>query len=131
MTNLSGLNIADNGFFPFDTEFASTPVDITNTAGRIEITAEGLYLVDWWIVLDGSGPLDFVIINLIDMDSMAVIGESNAPPSIPGQFYGNTMVAVTTAQLPFAMQLMNASGGILTLSDIPVQGSIRIIEAKI
>ena len=100
-------------------------------AGSITITAEGLYLVDWWIVLDGSGTLNFVVINLIDMDSSAVIGESYAPPSIPGQFYGSTMVNVTAAQLPFTMQLINASGTMLTLSDITVQGSIRIIEAKI
>lgn len=131
MKNLSGTNIADDGVFAFDTEFAKTAVDITNTAGTIEITAEGLYLVDWWIVLDGSGPLDYVIVNLINMDSSAVIGESYTPPSIPGQFYGNTMVSVTSGQLPFRMQLINASGAILTLSDIPVQGSIRIIEAKI
>jgi hypothetical protein len=131
MRNAAGSNIADDGVFPFDTEFASTPVDIANTAGSIVITAAGLYLADWWIALDGSGALDFVVIDLIDTGTSAVIGESYAPPSIPGQFYGNAMVNVTAGQLPFTMQLVNASGTALTLSDITVQGSVRIIEAKI
>ena len=131
LQNASGSNIADNDILPFDTVFESSTSDITNAAGSITITAEGLYLVDWWINLDGSGDLDFVVINLIDTATSTVVGQGYAPPSIPGQFYGNAIVPVTAAQLPYTIQLINASGTTLTLSDITVQGSIRIVEAKI
>lgn len=127
----SGTNIANNGVFPFDTVFTNLTPDITNTAGIITISAEGLYIVDWWINLDGSGDLNFVTINLINTSGSLVIGEGYTPPSIPGQFYGNAIIQVTAGQLPFTMQLINASGTALTLSDITVQGSMRIVEAKI
>lgn len=129
--NSSGNNVADGGVFTFDTVFTSLTPDITNTAGTIEITAEGLYFVDWWLNLDGSGDLDFVVVNLVNATTSAIIGESYAPPSIPGQFYGNAILQVTAGQLPFTMQLVNQSGAALTLSDITVQASMRIVEAKV
>jgi hypothetical protein len=131
MKNASGSNIETNELFPFDTEFSSVGVNITNTAGNIGISAEGLYVVDWWINLAGSGTLDYVVINLIDADTSAIVGENYAPPSIPGQFYGSAIVSVAENQLPFTINLINASGSILTLGDTPVQGSLRIVEAKI
>ncbi len=129
--NSSGNNVADGGVFTFDTVFTNLTPDITNTAGTIEITAEGLYFVDWWLNLDGSGDLDFVVVNLVNATTSAIIGESYAPPSIPGQFYGNAILQVTAGQLPFTMQLVNQSGAALTLSDITVQASMRIVEAKV
>ena len=129
--NSSGTNVVDGGVFTFDTVFTNLTPDITNMAGTIEITAEGLYFVDWWLNLNGSGDLDFVVVNLVNTTTSAIIGESYAPPSIPGQFYGNAILQVTTGQLPFTMQLINQSGAALTLSDINVQASMRIVEAKI
>ena len=129
--NSSGTNVVDGGVFTFDTVFKNLTPDITNMAGTIEITAEGLYFVDWWLNLNGSGDLDFVVVNLVNTTTSAIIGESYAPPSIPGQFYGNAILQVTTGQLPFTMQLINQSGAALTLSDITVQASMRIVEAKI
>ena len=129
--NSSGTNVVDGGVFTFDTVFTNLTPDITNMAGTIEITAEGLYFVDWWLNLNGSGDLDFVVVNLVNTTTSAIIGESYAPPSIPGQFYGNAILQVTTGQLPFTMQLINQSGAALTLSDITVQASMRIVEAKI
>ena len=129
--NSSGNNVVDGGVFTFDTVFTNLTPDITNTAGTIEITAEGLYFVDWWLNLDGSGDLDFVVVNLVNAATSAIIGESYAPPSIPGQFYGNAILQVTAGQLPFTMQLVNQSGAALTLSDITVQASMRIVEAKV
>ena len=129
--NSSGNNVADGGVFTFDTVFTNLTPDITNTAGTIEITAEGLYFVDWWLNLDGSGDLDFVVVNLVNATTSTIIGESYAPPSIPGQFYGNAILQVTAGQLPFTMQLVNQSGAALTLSDITVQASMRIVEAKV
>ena len=129
--NSSGNNVADGGVFTFDTVFTNLTPDITNTAGTIEITTEGLYFVDWWLNLDGSGDLDFVVVNLVNATTSAIIGESYAPPSIPGQFYGNAILQVTAGQLPFTMQLVNQSGAALTLSDITVQASMRIVEAKV
>ena len=131
LKNLPGTNILDNGIIAFDSVLTNLTPDITNTAGEIQITADGIYLVDWWINLNGSGDLDFVRIHLIDIATSAVIGESYAPPSIPGQFYGNSIIQVVSGQLPFTMQLINASGATLTLSDSAVQGSIRIVEAKL
>ncbi|PXX56757.1 collagen triple helix repeat protein [Hungatella effluvii] len=129
--NSLGNNVADGGVFTFDTVFTNLTPDITNTAGTIEITAEGLYFVDWWLNLDGSGDLDFVVVNLVNATTSTIIGESYAPPSIPGQFYGNAILQVTAGQLPFTMQLVNQSGAALTLSDITVQASMRIVEAKV
>ena len=129
--NSSGNNVVDGGVFTFDTVFTNLTPDITNTAGTIEITAEGLYFVDWWLNLDGSGDLDFVVVNLVNAAISAIIGESYAPPSIPGQFYGNAILQVTAGQLPFTMHLVNQSGAALTLSDITVQASMRIVEAKV
>ena len=131
LKNLAGSNVSDNGVFAFDSVLTNLSPDITNTAGKIQITASGLYLVDWWINLDGSGDLDSVIINLVDATTSALLGQSYAPPSIPGQFYGNSIVQVASGQLPFTMQLINASGAAVTLSDSAVQGSIRIVEAKL
>lgn len=98
--NSSGTNVVDGGVFTFDTVFTNLTPDITNMAGTIEITAEGLYFVDWWLNLNGSGDLDFVVVNLVNTTTSAIIGESYAPPSIPGQFYGNAILQVTTGQLP-------------------------------
>ena len=131
LKNLPGTNILDNGIFAFDSVLTNLTPDIINTAGEIQITADGIYLVDWWINLNGSGDLDFVRVHLIDTATSTVIGESYAPPSIPGQFYGNSILQVVSGQLPFTMQLINASGATLTLSDSAVQGSVRIVEAKL
>lgn len=131
LRNSAGTNIADEGVFAFDTEVLSTTANIVNTAGSIAISATGLYLVDWSINLVGSGHLDAVNISLVDTETSAVIGESYAPPNIPGHFSGSAIVQVADGQLPFTMQLINGSGTPLTLADMTVQGSMRIIAARV
>ena len=125
ITTSAGATVANNGVFPFDLIFANYSAAVANTAGTIQINANGLYFVDWWVALDGSNPISAVVLQL--KSGATVLGTTQAPITMPNQFYGNTVVNVTSA--PMTIQLVNVSGDSVILSSpLTIQGEMRIIQ---
>ena len=123
-----GDNISNDELIPFDTINFSNTTNISNTSGFIEFTKAGIYLIDWTINLDGSGAIDYLNIQLIN-ESNTTLAEMIASPTLPNQFSQTAMITVPNI-LPYTVELMNRSGDALTLSDLPLQATIRIVESN-
>lgn len=138
LTDSAGTNIDGGSIIPFDTTSCQFNDLITNTDGVINITTPGKYIVDWSISLQGSlnaSSLKFNLVNIND-ETTTVIGTSESPVITQYTVYGSALINVSsaTADDPYVVNLVNASTApdstptTITLSNIGIQASIRIVE---
>ncbi|MDD6796299.1 MAG: collagen-like protein, partial [Clostridiaceae bacterium] len=122
---------------PFDTVVEAYNDKITNDAGVISFITPGKYLVDWSVSLDGSSDATSISFQLKNPEKTTeVLPKSESPVVIPNTFSGTALIQIfdATETTPFKLQLNNSSKNLanadseLTLSDIGIQATIRIVE---
>ena len=132
-----GGSIAGGDIIPFDTVVEAYNDKITNDAGVISFITPGKYLVDWSVSLDGSSDATSISFQLKNPEKATeVLPKSESPVVIPNTFSGTALIQIfdATETTPFKLQLNNSSKNLanadseLTLSDIGIQATIRIVE---
>jgi hypothetical protein len=111
--------IADGDPVVFNDEI-ETEGDITYAAGEFTLNHTGLYFVTWWVDTDSAEDALEVSFGVSLFGGAPIVGTS---PVISGQLNGSALVNVLIAPAP--LQLVNASGVSVTLSQTPSDTNVR------
>lgn len=125
LTGSSAGSIADDAPIAFDT------VDLNNangisysaTSGTYTFQNAGTYLVNWWVALQCTQTVTqiafAVSVNGTDVSAAyADVGD--------GQVSGTALIQITSA--PATVQLLNVSGGAVTLAAVAEQAGATILQ---
>jgi hypothetical protein len=120
--------VADDATVVFDTlvQDESPYLSYGTATGEITIDALGVYYISWWVATSAVVGQTSITMEL-QLNGVSLSGASTNV--IIGQLAGNAVVPVATTGS--VLELVNISGGAVTIPDIAVQGGFSIIHVNV